>query len=350
MAAVDADPAHGSLADRLDEDVRGGQRPCRDVAGQAEPADRARERKDHPQAVHAGSLCPSGLGLRADYGWTVAVKPGGSGGTEADPVAPGTATCAGPVTGWPDAVLTEAETWAAGCEGLLGVVAVFVTGGCAADEDADEVEAAFFGAASGFVGVRGGAGDCGARRLIFAGAATDRVFTDVVCVTGAAASEAPMTARVKVVRLLAGGLGSRRSLAADWPRACVCRGRAGATRRGTAAFGFDSWAGLTSTPTEGRGREGLLFPGATRAWATGVGSTSCVTAVPTWALTVASPARARERPIAGATSSFAVAAEGMTGRERTTPMLPRIDRSGAAADPRSRLARESSRRAQDGES
>jgi hypothetical protein len=64
---------------------------------------------------------------------------------------PGTATCAGPVTGWPDAVLTEAETWAPGCEGLLRVVVVFVTGGCAADEDAVEAEAAFFGAALGFV-------------------------------------------------------------------------------------------------------------------------------------------------------------------------------------------------------
>ena len=96
------------------------------------------------------------------------MKPGGSGGTEADTVAPGTAACAGPVTGWPDAALTEVETWAAGCERLLGVVVVFVTGGCAADEGADEVEAAFFGAAVGFVGVRGGAGDCGARRLILA--------------------------------------------------------------------------------------------------------------------------------------------------------------------------------------
>jgi hypothetical protein len=97
------------------------------------------------------------------------VKPGGSGGTEADTVAPGTAACAGPVTGcWPDAVLTEAETWAADCEGRLGVVVVFVTGGCAADDRGDEVEAAFFGAAVGFFGVRGGAGDCGARRLILA--------------------------------------------------------------------------------------------------------------------------------------------------------------------------------------
>src|SRR5213593_4637599 len=68
-----------------------------------------------PKRCMPGAYAPPWSRLRADYGWTVAVKPGGSGGTEADTVAPGTAACAGPVTGWPDAVLTEVETWAAGC-------------------------------------------------------------------------------------------------------------------------------------------------------------------------------------------------------------------------------------------
>jgi hypothetical protein len=124
------------------------------------------------------------------------VKPGGSGGTEADSVAVGTGTGAVPVTGCPAAVLTEAETWAAGCEELLVAAVGFVV------VCWDGAEDGVLGAGPGFVVAGGGVDDCGVTTGVFVGAWAEWVSAIVVrvlCVTGAAGGVALGTTSARVV-------------------------------------------------------------------------------------------------------------------------------------------------------